>query len=367
MLGLRATLPALFALFATSAALGEDLILGPPNLDALRQLRAVELVVGPADALSPAESHVIPAPPPPANNLWTLTPEIAANSKGTFGIDFSRYETDDCKLDWSTVISMGLRFVHLEMTKGLTPFPSVLKPWQELEPLHAQKKLFRGAYHFLMPNDDLSTDATQQANAFLVAIGAVGGKKPIQLPPVVDIEPTKSPIAQGTSEYDNCERRTTDDGKQYYCDMWYKMKNPADIVTLTLDWANKVKQATGLQVMVYSGPNAWSQVVGSSGPPLSNGRAIWMARYTPAGSPEKGSSWGPDIWNAKWGMPVLLDSVPYPSPTYSVPHFWQFTQSGSLSKNPLTCATEKDQFVGKLDLSYIPVKGAQFEAVFSIH
>ena len=250
---LRAVLPALLALFASSAALGEDLIQGPPNLDAMRRLRALESTLTPSDALESVESRVTPAAPPAAAHHWTLTPEIADNSTGTFGIDFSRYETNDCKLDWSKVTAMKLRYVHLETTRGETPFPTVVKAWNELEPLHASKTLFRGAYHFLLPNDDLSTDATKQANAFLTSIGAVGGNKPVQLPPIVDIEPTKTPIKPGTAEYDKCQRRTTDDdGKQHYCDMWYKMK-PKDIVTLALDWANKVKQATGLEVMVYSG------------------------------------------------------------------------------------------------------------------
>lgn len=364
MRGLPAVLPLLCVVFAVPVAHGQDLT-GPPNLDALRRLRALESILTPSDALEPAESRVTPAAPPAAAHHWTLTPEIADHSTGTFGIDFSRYETNDCKLDWSKVAAMKLRYVHLETTRGETPFPTIVKAWNELEPLHASKTLFRGAYHFLLPNDDLSTDATKQANAFLTSIGAVGGKKPVQLPPIVDIEPTKTLITPGTAEYNKCERRTTD-GAQQYCDMWYKMK-PKDIVTLALDWANKVKEATGLEAMVYSGIGAWSQVIGTSGHPLSNGRAIWMSRYTPDGSPQKGSTWGSGDWNAQWGMPVLIDGVPYPDPTYIVPHFWQFTESGSVSIHPLTCATEPGSFVGKLDLSYIPVKGAQFEAVFGIH
>jgi GH25 family lysozyme M1 (1,4-beta-N-acetylmuramidase) len=354
-------------------------VLNSPDLDTMRRLRSLEAIEKPAVSLPPSTTVIVPEPASAPS--WLLTPEIIKKAKGTYGIDFSRYETDDCRIDWQQVADLGLRYVHLEISKGETQFKSVVANWAKLESMHASKKLFRGAYHFLLPNDDFSTDAAAQVSVFLTGIGATGGNQPVQLPPVLDIEPTRTPVTQGTPDFDDCEKQKdhrlshSDEKppKSYYCDIWYKMK-PEAIVTLALNWINAVKSATGKDVMVYSSPGVWKQILKQSGKPLSSGRAIWIAqyategRYTADGGPDKDTKWDANNWNTAWHLPVLFDGVPYPSPVYNVPHFWQFTQSGKLSVNPVTCSSgEHDPFAGKLDFSYIPVRDAQFEAVFGIH
>ncbi len=187
-----------------------------------------------------------------------------------------------------------------------------------------------------MPNPDLGTDATAQSNNFLTAIGAANGAKPIELPPVLDIEPTKTTVAKDSAEYNSCTRRTSDGNPptHYYCDMWYKMK-PQDIVTLASNWAQAVERATGQHVVIYSSPGAWSQVVGTSGNTLAATRPIWVARYPMSGGPVKDPNWSPASWISQWNMPALFGGASYPSPIFNAADFWQFSETGTLSVNPL--------------------------------
>jgi len=326
-----------------SIAYGQNQTLGPPDLGALQRLRLLE--AGERPPLGQAPLGRVIAPP---TKTWTLTPGVAKKSSGTFGLDLSYYETDDCRINWQTVAAVGVRYVYLEMTKGETSYPSVIHNWEQLESLHVSKTLFRGAYHFLLPNADLGTDATAQANKFLTTIGAVSGRKPVEFPPILDIEPTKTPITPGTAEFNNCTRRSSD-GDHNYCDMWYKM-NPQDIVKLALNWTTMVKRATGQDVMIYSSPGAWTQVVGTSGQPLVAGKAIWIARYSADGGPDKDPKWPSDTWNSTWNMPALFGGASYPSVTYNVPNFWQFSATARLSQSPFSCTGSPDP-TGQLDFS----------------
>jgi GH25 family lysozyme M1 (1,4-beta-N-acetylmuramidase) len=350
--------------FVCFAATAQEESQGPPDLGALRRLRSLESVETaerPAAPQAPLSTEAAPRA-----KGWTLTPEIAGVSKGTFGIDLSHYETNNCNIDWRKLAGIGLRYVYLELTQGNTSYASVIRSWKQLDQLHRSSQLFRGAYHFLLPNEDLGTDATSQANVFLAATGAVGGTKVAELPPIIDIEPTKTPVKEASGEFTDCKRLSSDGNPpKYYCDMWYKMK-PKGIVTLALNWIKSVKQATGQDVIVYSSPGAWAQVVGSDGQALAKDRAIWIARYSSDGSPGKDPRWFGDTWNSAWSMPKLFGGASYPSPIYNVPDFWQFSETGRLSENPITCSGMTDSFDGALDLNFIPVRDAQFKAVFGI-
>lgn len=348
--------------FSVSVGYAQDQGEGPADLNALRRLRLLEV----EERLVSANATVSAATLPHIN-AWILSPTIAKNAKGTFGIDLSHYETNNCTIKWPTVAAMGLRYAYLEVTQGENSYVSVVQNWKQLELLHAAKTLFRGAYHFLLPNADLGTDASAQANNFLAAIDAVSNRTPIELPPVLDIEPTKTMIAPGSAEYNSCKRRTSDGNPptHYYCDMWYKMK-PQDIVALALSWTQAVERATGQRVIIYSSPGAWSQVVGASGNALAAERAIWIARYPSSGGPDKDPNWSQASWDGRWNMPALFGGAHYPSPVFNTPDFWQFSETGTLSVNPISCPSRGNPFASDLDFSYIPVKDGQFEAAFGI-
>jgi hypothetical protein len=362
-------------------ARSEDLTKGPPNLTALQGLRLKDSGISETAEIERALA-----------STWPLNTERA----GTYGIDLSHYETQPCKIDLQKLTTYGLRFAYLETTRGIKAYTSVSKVWALLEPMHRAKTLFRGAYHFLLPNAILTdekgnslhlnpTDPSAQTDAFLKSIGATDGKSVAELAPVLDIEPTGTPVDPNSDDWNKCpvtpvnRRSTTTSGNTttYYCDMWYKVTDPKDIVTLAMNWIGVVKKATGKDVTVYSSPGAWDQVVGGSPTrkSLLNGRAIWLAHYTsgPPGPDEPtGQYWSPSDWNAALKMPTLLDGTPYPSGGYNVPNFWQFSKTGTFagtatgiaSSGPFSCDSNSDNPLGKLDFSFVPLNETQFESVF---
>jgi GH25 family lysozyme M1 (1,4-beta-N-acetylmuramidase) len=370
-------------MYLTPSAHGQDQLKGPPDLATLRKLRLIE-----SGAVSREPAAI-------ENALASKWPLNIGARPGTYGIDLSHYETQPCAIDLQKLTTYGLRFAYLETTRGIKIFSSVSKVWSALAPMHTAKTLYRGAYHFLLPNAILKdanghslnlspTDASAQAGAFLTSIGAGPGKTVSELAPILDIEPTGTPVDFNTDDWNNCpiNRRSTvtNDGKTtYYCDMWYKVPNQKDIATLAANWADAVKQATGQSVTIYSSPGSWGQVIGPSptGQPILSGRAIWLAHYTlgqpgPA-EPTDNSTWTPQSWDNTWNMPALLDNTPYPKPVYNVPNFWQFSVTGTLpgtvtgtpSSGPFSCDNAPDNPLGKLDFSFVPLTGTQFESVFN--
>lgn len=358
------------ALIFGSMASAEDQSSDQLSADAVKRFRALEQSNVPQNARALTDTAAAPTA-----QSWTLSPDITKNSRGTFGIDISHYDTKGCTFTWQKIIDVGLRFVYDEVTRGaVVTDQSVVDTWNQLEPLHASKQLFRGAYHFLMPNADEGSDATAQAQAFLGAIGAVNGKMPIELPPIVDIEPTNTPVTKDSVHYNSCKQagylKHDSRSDRYTCDDWYtyiSTNKRQNIVALAQSFASAVKAATDQDTIVYSGLGAWSEVMGGNANlyrPLLTGRAVWMSRYTVDGSNQKQSGWGTADWNAQWNMPVMFGGASYPmGPAYNVPDFWQFAQYGRMSRNPSSCA----DLQGNMDLNYIPVRDTQFETVFGIH
>jgi Glycosyl hydrolases family 25 len=344
----------------TSFAYSQDRTQGPPDAAAMKRLRFRE-------AAGPPGGPFAAVLTPPAT--WTLDTTYRT---GTYGIDFSYYETDGCKVDWQALARFGLRYVYLETSTGVKAPPSVLAAWQQLASLHASKTLFRGAYHFLYPNflviansTPKDTDASVQAKTFWQNIGVVPGQKPAQLAPIIDMEPTKTRVDPNSADWADCpqDSREIDNGKNY-CDMWYKMEKQ-DIATFAQDWIGKVEQATSQHVTIYTNANWWQSRLGPSGDALLKNRAIWISRYPQSGRPDYVSSWTGQGGNPTLGMPPLPSMISYPSP-YNTADFWQFAASGTLSSDPFTCSNPSDDPKGNLDFSFVPISGTQFETVFGV-
>jgi Glycosyl hydrolases family 25 len=354
-----------------SLANAEDQPQNQLSRDAFKRLRSLEQVGRPHNALAVSNTASTQS-----EQSWTIGPDDTRKSTGTFGIDISHHDTDGgCQFNWQTLVDVGLRFVYDEVTRGsVVTSPGVVAAWNALESWHAAKKLFRGAYHFLLPNADLGTDSTAQVNAFVGAIGATNGKVPVELPAIVDIEQTKTPVKQGTDAYNKCNAAgyiSHESGSSTYtCDDWYTYITAgkrANIVALAQDFAMRVSQATQQEVLVYSGIGAWEEVMGTTSSvfqPLLKNRDIWMSRYPTSGKNERDPAWKNNPWNTQWNMPTMFGGAPYPAgPAYDKPDFWQFAQYGKMSTNPSSCP----DFEGNMDLNYIPVRDAQFNAAFGIH
>jgi GH25 family lysozyme M1 (1,4-beta-N-acetylmuramidase) len=310
---------------------------------------------------------------------FVLTAAQRETFRGTFGINFSHYDFDidpnnsrcktqegyllpqcSCTIDYQRLIDNGLVYTYSKATDGESHDLAFSRYWSDLLTRHQSKQLFRGAYHFLRPG----ISAEKQAAAFLRAVGGVDGNKPPQLPPIVDIEWTNRPVAEGSPEFNSCptDRRTKNNGK-YYCDMWYTM-SPAEIARLATKWIEIVEKETGRPVAIYTNVGAWwNPIMGSAGLALARKQAFWLSRYTLDG-PKYRSSWSADGGSAKWKMPPLPTGVSFPANTYGVAHFWQFTEDGRLPLNVYTC---QGQLVPKsMELNWVPAAGQEFRVLFGV-
>jgi GH25 family lysozyme M1 (1,4-beta-N-acetylmuramidase) len=333
----------------------------------------------------------------PAAAPYTLTAADRQKLQGTFGLDLSHYTFDidgrppscktpqgyldkkcSCTMDWKALSDNGLLYVYSKASDAAGTDLSFARVWSELKSRHEAKTLFRGAFHFLRP----SVSAEVQAKTFLDAVGAVDGKKPAQLPPALDIEWSNKQVALNSPEYSECppNRRLyvkgqTRDKDRYYCDMWYKIPSP-EIAALARAWIDLVEKATGQRVIIYTNPTGWwNPVMKESGLDLMTRQAVWTSRYTSDGprydaawNAEEGNTGERGRRNAKWGMAPLPVGAMYPNPglkIYDIPHFWQFTESGYLPSNVLTCdGTSKRK---QLDMNWLPITNAGYPKLFGVN
>jgi GH25 family lysozyme M1 (1,4-beta-N-acetylmuramidase) len=368
-----------------------------PPVTQTPQYLAVGLSTGPIAAATPvsapdvSQDEINPADlrrfwigdilPQAAAPPYVLTSQERAKFPGTFGIDLSHYSFDidtsnpncqtqqgysaagcSCVADWQAVVNNGVRYVYSKASDGTGLDLSFARFWTDLKAKHEAKVLFRGAYHFLRPG----VDPDKQADAFLHAVGAINGQKPAQLSPVLDIEWSNKRIIPNTPEFLACpaSRRTENDQGKYFCDMWYPV--PAiTIAAMAKKWIDRVEQATGLPVTIYTNPTAWwNPVMSSNGDDLLRNRAVWTSRYTSAG-PKYDPRWTALNGSPFWKMAPLPRGASYPPPsgTYSIPHFWQFTESSFLAANFLTCNGRS--FRKSVDMNFIPVSENNYPVPFS--
>jgi GH25 family lysozyme M1 (1,4-beta-N-acetylmuramidase) len=311
---------------------------------------------------------------------YVLTSQERAKFPGSFGMDLSHYSFDidagnpvcktpqgyataacSCVADWQAVVDNGVRYVYSKASDGSGLDLSFAKFWTDLKAKHEAKVLFRGAFHFLRPG----IDADRQADAFLHAIGAVNGQKPAQLSPVLDIEWSNKAIIPNTPEFLACpaSRRTQNDQGKFFCDMWYQVPS-ATIAVIAKKWIDRVEQATGAPVTIYTNPTAWwNPVMSSDGDDVLRNRAVWTSRYTSAG-PQYNPHWTVLNGSPFWKMAPLPRGASYPPDNgrYSIAHFWQFTESSFLATNFLTCGGHLQKKA--LDLDFIPVSGNDYPVPF---
>jgi GH25 family lysozyme M1 (1,4-beta-N-acetylmuramidase) len=252
------------------------------------------------DEVHPALLHPFWLGLSPLAAPYTLTEADREKFGGSFGVDLSHYSFDiansdpkcktqsgytdpscSCTINWEILSDNKLQYVYMKATDGAAVDLSFPRFWSELEPKHASNLLFRGAYHFLRPG----VDPEKQANTFLRAIGAIDGRKPAQLPPVLDIEWSNKRVKPGTREFKACpkNRLVKNDKGIYYCDMWFRVSS-AGIAAMAKEWIDKVERGTGRPVIIYTNPTGWwNPVMEDSGEELMKKQAVWTSRYTSAG------------------------------------------------------------------------------------
>ncbi|WP_128932102.1 GH25 family lysozyme [Bradyrhizobium zhanjiangense] len=353
----------MIAVFSSTVALGQD-----DNSDEVNPASLRRFWLG------------VPAEPQAAAAPYLLTSQEQDRFGGTFGIDLSHWSFDidntpancrtqqrytdpacSCTINWQEISDNKLLHVYSKATDGSSLDLSFARVWSDLESRHASGKLFRGAFHFLRPG----VDPRLQADVFLRAVGAVDGKKPDQLPPALDIEWSNKQILPGTEDFNKCpeNRRTQSDQGRHYCDMWYTMQ-PQDIAAMAKEWIDRVETATGRKVVIYTNPKAWwNPVMDRHGDALLTSRAVWTSRYTSSG-PKYNPNWTAEGGSREWKMAPLPRGASYPQNDYTMPHLWQFTESGRLLSNVFTCAGRSEQ--RDLDMSWVPISGPKFLSVFGV-
>lgn len=318
------------------------------------------------------EGGILPAAIP-----FTLTQNQRVKFGGTFGVDISHYTFDEksagnclsqdgyetpacsCTANWSTMSKAGVSAVYAKASDGAGTDLSFRRVWTQLDAMHQAGTLLRGAYHFFRPG----IDAKVQADVFLRAIGAVNGHKPAQLLPVLDIEWSNKKIDPGSQEFRECPitRRTKTDDGRYFCDMWHKVA-ASTIASMAMSWINLVEAATGRRVLIYTNPTAWWNVVMSPKESyLIEERGVWTSRYTIDG-PTYNPNWTSEGGSPHWKMAPLPRGASYPVDSYSIPHLWQFTETGYLDEQVLICDGHPSN--KKIDMDWAPLSDRQFKSLF---
>jgi len=156
-----------------------------------------------------------------------------------FGIDVSHYQV----IDWEVLAKApNLSWIYAKATEGRTfrdkDFAINAKSALELG-------IPFGAYHYARPGNDT---AREDAENFLAALTGVGGQQAMTLRPMLDFEEANDNVPKGTA------------AKQWI-----------------LDWMSHVKEMTGVQPMLYTGPN----VLGKLGIKdlFIPDTVLWVPRY----------------------------------------------------------------------------------------
>jgi GH25 family lysozyme M1 (1,4-beta-N-acetylmuramidase) len=192
----------------------------------------------------------------------------------TPGIDVSYYNGS---INWTTVANAGYKFAFVRVSDGTTFHdPKFASYWTGAK----NAGLVRGAYQFFRP----AQSATAQADLMIAAVGTLG---PGDLPPVIDVEVTQSLSA-------------------------------ATIAARIRTWVDRVKAATGVDPIVYTGKYFWRDSVG--GPTSFVTNPLWIAQYTTQ-CPDLPSPWG------SWA-------------------FWQYNDTGHVAG--ITGDVDMDKFNGSL-------------------
>ncbi len=238
-----------------------------------------------------------------------LTDGDKPREKSIFGIDISHYTGRNFEFDG--LKDQQVRFVYAKATQGLTYKDDLFAGfWSAMDALPADKKVLRGAYHFLSS----SGDGAAQADTFLTFVDKNGGFKSTDMPPVVDLE------------WDVTQSNRTDRWTGH---------SPDQIIDTTLAWLKRVEEKTGRVPAIYTA------------------RAWWRERKIPEASFEKLSHY--KIWIADYSRSARATEAPVMI-NKSAWHLWQFSETARLSKG----------FDGALDANIYKGSDDQFATDFQI-
>ena len=208
----------------------------------------------------------------------------ASRTDVIFGIDVSHYESADIRFD--IMRDQNVRFVYAKATQGVGFKDAKFADfWTALGALPAERKVLRGAYHFLSSGDD----PVAQADSFLKLLDENGGLQPGDLPPVLDLE------------WDIAAKNGPDRWSGH---------TPDAILNAVTAWLSRVKDKTQRIPIVYTA------------------RAWWRERNIPE---EKFAVLGDyRVWIADYSNSSRALETPA-VPNNGAFHLWQFSETAKLS------------------------------------
>ena len=226
-----------------------------------------------------------------------------------FGIDISHYNGRSFSFD--SLKEENIRFVYAKATQGVSYKDDLFGLyWKAMNDLPVEKRVLRGAYHFLSSN----ADGAAQADTFLSFLEKNGGLKDTDMPPVVDLE------------WDITQSDRTDRWQSH---------TPDEIIDITLAWLKRVEERTGRIPVVYTA------------------RTWWRERQIPEESFDKLSHY--KVWIADYSRSARATETP-PTINRSRWHIWQFSETAELSQG----------YDGPLDADIYKGTEDQFAADFQI-
>ena len=211
---------------------------------------------------------------PDETETTVIEARVCAQGATTMGVDVSYYQGT---IDWAKAKAAGVKYAFVRVSDGNTfKDPKFVQNWTNTK----AAGVIRGAYQFFRP----SQNVTAQADLMIAAIGTY---QPGDLPPVIDVE--------------------ADGGLA-----------PATVAARVRQWVDRVKAATGVNPIVYTGMYFWRDEVG--GPTSFANNPLWIAAYS-SQCPNLPSPW------MRWT-------------------FWQHTDSGHV--NGITGNVDMNKFNGDL-------------------
>ena len=221
----------------------------------------------PSSGATGLHEGMMPADSPdaaPSGTTGTLGgSSVTATSQPT-GIDVSSHQHGTgASINWSQVKAGGQSFAIVKATEYYTDTDTGQKvlytnPWYSQDVAGARAAgLVVGSYVFAHPENPPAA----QADQYSAFIGTVPDGS---LPPVLDLE-----VNGGLS--------------------------PAQLVTWTQTFLDRLQQDTGIVPMIYTSPGFWNSSLGGS--TAFSGYPLWEAHYTTAASPAVFGGWTTyDIW-----------------------------------------------------------------------
>jgi lysozyme len=226
-----------------------------------------------------------------------------------FGIDVSHYEGTNIQFD--QLKQQNVRFVYAKATQGLGYKDGRFEGyWAALAALPPDKRISRGAYHFLSS----SGDGIAQADRFLKFLEENGGLKSGDLPAVLDLE------------WDIATKNGPDRWQGHH---------PDEILNNVLAWLKRVEEKTRKVPIVYTA------------------RAWWKDRGIPEEKFARLSHY--KVWVADYSQSSHAVEIPV-VPNNSRFDLWQFTEQAQLSTG----------YGGKLDANIYYGNDKKFVSDFQI-